>query len=308
MKLKEIYAQSKTSSLSSDKVISFEIFPPKYQSEEDKVQKLDTLFNELKILAEFNPAYISVTYGAGGSTRERSFEIVLKIKNELNICPMPHYTCVGSSKTEISQYLNMIQEAGILNILALRGDPPAGEEKFIKAENGFGYANELVDFINNSTDLGIAVAGYPEIHQECESFEKDIENLKRKVDSGADAIITQLFYDNNVFYNFVEKAQNAGINIPIIPGILPITGLVQIEKITAMCSAKVPETLMQKLRENQDNKETVKNIGLTFAKDQCSDLLKNGVPGIHFYTLNKAAAVKEVIEDIGMCNPITVKQ
>jgi methylenetetrahydrofolate reductase (NADPH) len=298
MKLKEIYSSAKDNNV--NKVISFEIFPPKYNSEQDKIQKLEALFNELKILAQFNPAYISVTYGAGGSTREKSFEIVLKIKNELNICPIPHYTCVGSSKDEISQYLKTIQEAGILNILALRGDPPAGEEKFVKPENGFGYANELVEFIKSNTNLGIAVAGYPEIHQECDNLEKDIENLKRKVDAGADSIITQLFYNNDVFYNFVEKTQKAGINVPVIPGILPITSLVQIEKITSMCSTKVPTELMDKLRANQDDKEAVRKIGLDFAKEQCADLLKNNVAGIHFYTLNKAAAVKEVIESIGI--------
>lgn len=304
MKLKEIYSSKKNAT--GNKIISFEIFPPKYNSEQDKIQKLELLFNELKILAKFNPAYISVTYGAGGSTREKSFEIVLKIKNELNICPIPHYTCVGSSKTEIRQYLKTIQEAGILNILALRGDPPAGEEKFIKPKDGFGYANELVDFVKSSTDLGIAVAGYPELHQECESLEKDIENLKRKVDAGTDVVITQLFYNNDLFYNFVEKAQKAGIQVPIIPGILPITGLVQIEKITSMCSTKVPDQLMSELRANQEDKELVRKIGLDFAKKQCSDLLKNGVPGIHFYTLNKAAAVKEIIESIGMFSALKV--
>lgn len=303
MKLAEIYNNKKTE---NKKILSFEIFPPKYLNEEDKIIKLENLFNELNLLKKFNPAYISVTYGAGGSTRERSFEIVLKIKNELNVNPMPHYTCVGSSRDEISKYLKIIQEHGIENILALRGDPPAGQEKFIKPEDGFGYANELVDYIHSNTKLGIAVAGYPEKHQECESLKKDIENLKRKVDAGAEVIITQLFYDNRYFYNYIELVRNAGINIPIIPGLLPITSLTQIEKITSMCSADVPSELMNKLRENNGNKEALREIGLSYAKEQTSDLLKNGVEGIHFYTLNKAAAVKEVIEDVGITSTINV--
>jgi len=198
MKLKEIYNSKKP-------VISYEIFPPKGEGAELKV-KIETLFQELNTLLKYNPSFISVTYGAGGSTRERTLELVLKVKNELNIQPLLHFTCVGTEKEQTHQYIKEVQDAGIENILALRGDPPKGETKFVKPENGFGYANELVEFISFHTDLGIAVAGYPEGHQECASFEQDIINLKKKVDAGADVIITQLFYDNAFFFNYLEKS------------------------------------------------------------------------------------------------------
>lgn len=291
MKLKEIYNSNKT-------VISFEIFPPKAQSAEELNQKINELFGELRILSQFNPAFISVTYGAGGSTRETTLDIVIKIKNELSIQPMPHFTCVGSSRDSIFDYIKKIESAGIENILALRGDPPKGETKFIKPKDGFGYANELVEFIKSSTDLGIAVAAYPECHPECCSLDKDIENLKRKVDSGADIAITQLFYDNNCYLDFLEKAQNNGITIPIIPGILPITSFSQIERISTLSGCKLPEELSKKLAENKENNEAIKDIGIDFAINQCNELLENKVPGIHFYPLNKAFAVKKVLESI----------
>ena len=291
MKLKQIYKTDKP-------VISFEIFPPKAKTPEELNQKISALFEELKILAEYKPAFISVTYGAGGSTREATLDIVIKIKNELQLPPMPHFTCVGSSKEFILEYIKKIENAGIDNILALRGDPPKGETCFVKPENGFGYANELVCFIKEHTDLGIAVAAYPECHQECCSLEADIDNLKRKVDCGADAVITQLFYDNESYFNFVEKAKNKGINIPIVPGILPVTSASQIERIVGLSGCKLPEEFAKQLEENKDNPEAIKQIGIEFAVNQCNELLKYGVPGIHFYPLNKANAVKTVLDNI----------
>jgi len=291
MKLKEIYKSNKP-------VISFEIFPPKAKSSEELNQKINELFDELSILSEFNPAFISVTYGAGGSTRETTLDIVTKIKNNLNIQPMTHFTCVGSSKDYILEYLKKIEQAGIENILALRGDPPKGETCFVKPKDGFGYANELVEFIKSNTNLGIAVAAYPECHQECCSLEQDVENLKRKIDSGSDVAITQVFYDNNCYFNFMEKARKQGINIPIIPGILPITSYSQIERISTLSGCKLPEELSQKLAENKDNNEAIKQIGIEFAIKQCNELLEYGVSGIHFYPLNKAFAVKSVLENL----------
>lgn len=287
MKLDEIYKSEKP-------VISYEIFPPKGETEEIG-EKIENLISELRLLSKFSPAFISVTYGAGGSNQQTSLEVVLKIKKDLNISPMPHFTCVGTVRDKINDYLKTIQDEGIINILALRGDPPKGETKFVKPENGFGYANELVEFINFNTDLGIAVAGYPEGHQECESLEHDIINLKRKVDAGANVIITQLFYENKLFYEFVEKTQKAGINVPIIPGILPITNLKQIEKIASLCSCTLPKNLMKKLKANENDNNAMKEIGLDFAIEQCQDLLANGVKGLHFYTLNKASSTMHIL-------------
>ncbi len=291
MKLKEIYNSNKP-------VISFEIFPPKAQTADELSVKINELFLELNVLAKFNPAFVSVTYGAGGSTREATLDIVIKLKKELKIQPMPHFTCVGSSRGNIIEYLRSIEEAGIDNILALRGDPPKGETCFVKPVDGFGYANELVEFIKANTNLGIAVAGYPECHTECCSLEADVENLKKKVDSGAEVIITQVFYDNKSWFNFLEKTQQKDINIPIIPGILPITAFSQIERIIGLSGCKLPESLSQKLEKFKDDKEAIKQIGVEFATNQVNELLDSEVSGIHFYPLNKSTAVKAVLENI----------
>jgi methylenetetrahydrofolate reductase (NADPH) len=289
MRLKEIYNNP-------DKlIISYEVFPPK---DAEISNKTDLLLQELKVLAKYNPSFISVTYGAGGSTRDKTLELVLRIKKELNICPLPHFTCVGTDKDEILQYIKEIQNANIKNILALRGDPPKGESKFIKPENGFGYANELVEFIKSNTDISIAVAGYPEGHQECASLEKDIVNLKKKIDSGAEAIITQLFYDNNYFFDFLEKTQKIGINVPIIPGVLVIANVAQIKKMTSMCGCTIPDKLMEKLRQYQDDTDSIKKIGIEYAIAQCRELIANKVPGLHFCTLNKSSATSSVLKEL----------
>lgn len=292
MKLREIYNNKKP-------VISYEIFPPKGEGEE-LTAKISALLNELKELVEFNPSFISVTYGAGGSTRERTFELVLKIRDMLGVTTLPHFTCVGASKDEILVSLKEIQALNIKNILALRGDPPKGQENFVRPKDGFGYANELVEFIRANVDLGVAVAGYPEGHQEAESLEKDILNLKRKVDAGADVIITQLFFDNKYYYDFVEKTRNVGINIPIVPGILPVSSLNQLQKVTSLCKCTLPAELVNGLKERENNPEAMKEFGLDFAIRQCRDLIQNNVPGIHFYTLNKAFATKKVLEALDL--------
>ena len=289
MKLKDIYKSSKP-------VISFEVFPPKTKTPEEKEKKINALLRELRELSVYNPAFISVTYGAGGGTRETTLDLVLKINKELNIQPMPHFTCVGSTRDEILQYIKKFETNGINNILALRGDPPKGQENFVKPEDGFGYANELVEFINTNTELGIGVAGYPECHPDCCSLEIDIKNLKRKVDSGAEVIITQLFYDNRCYFDFIEKTRSQGINLPIVPGILPITSYNQLDKIVSLSGCALPEKFRRDLENNKDNPEAIKALGLDFAVNQCKELLEHGVPGIHFYTLNKSFAVKNVID------------
>ncbi len=290
MRLEDIYQNQKP-------VISFEIFPPKGEKIEEKI---DVLFQELKTLSKFNPSYISVTYGAGGSTREKTLDLVKRIKAELNICPTPHFTCVGLSRPEILSYLENIQKLDLNNILALRGDPPKGEEKFVKPKDGFGYANELVEYIKSNTDLNIAVAGYPECHQECGCLDEDILNLKRKVNAGASVIITQLFYDNKFFFEYLDKTKQADIDIPIIPGILPISSYTQVERIISLSGCKVPESLMKKLEKYKDNKDDIKKIGVDYAVEQCNELIDNGVPGLHIYTLNKSEATSSVLEALNL--------
>ena len=297
MKLRDIYNNQPNSAISGPfstklPVISFEIFPPKGEGQEYQ-QRLFHLFEELNILKQFNPAFISITYGAGGSTQEKTFDIMLKIKKELNITPMPHFTCVGSDRDKIQDYIKKIENAGVKNILALRGDPPKGEMIFKKPVNGFGYANELVEYIKQHTDLSIAVAGYPEIHPEAASSEADIENLKRKVDAGAEAIITQVFFDNSYFFNFLTKVEKAGLNIPVIPGISPITSLAQVEKMSTLCGSKMPEAILSRLIKHQDNPAAIQDLGIEFATYQCNQLLNGGVNGIHFYPLLKSFAGDE---------------
>ncbi|MDD3149589.1 MAG: methylenetetrahydrofolate reductase [NAD(P)H] [Candidatus Gastranaerophilales bacterium] len=290
MKLTQIYNNK-------DFIISFEVFPPKG---DDVNQKIDLLIDELSVLSKFNPAFISVTYGAGGNTHERSFNISLKIKNELKINVVSHFTCVGAVKEDILTQIKYLENNGIRNILALRGDPPKGETKFIKPSGGFGYANELVEFIKKNTDLSIAVAGYPECHPECENLEKDIMNLKRKIDLGGDVVITQVFYNNDVFFNFIEKTQKTGVNIPIIPGILPITSYAQIERMIELSGTKVPDKFKNKLEKYKDDKTATQEIGINYAIEQCEELINNQVKGIHFYTLNKAFATEKVLDNLSI--------
>ena len=298
MKLKEIYNSQKP-------VISYEIFPPKGEPSEMK-EKIEALLQELEVLSEYKPSFISVTYGAGGSTRDKTFELVLKIKDKLHIQALPHFTCVGSEKDEILQNIKEIQHANIENIFALRGDPPKGETKFIKPKNGFGYANELVDFIRANTNLGIAVAGYPEGHPESESLEKDLVNLKRKVDAGADIVITQLFFNNEFFFNFVERARKTGINIPIVPGILPITNYAQAEKMASMCGCTIPDDLATKLRQHQDDNKAIRDIGIEHATKQIKELIANNVPGIHFYILNKSYSTKNILKELSLSQTLSI--
>jgi methylenetetrahydrofolate reductase (NADPH) len=291
MKLKEIYKSAKPA-------VSFEVFPPKMTETVDREQKIQALLDELRVLSKYKPAFISVTYGAGGSTQETTFDVVLKIKDMLSIPPMPHFTCVGSARDEILDYIKKFEQCGIENILALRGDPPKGQEHFVKPKDGFGYASELVEFIKTHTNLGIGVAGYPECHQECCSLDVDIQNLGRKVDCGAEAIITQLFYDNRCYFDFVEKARAQGIAVPVVPGILPITSYSQLDRIVTMSGCALPQKFRDNLERHKDDAEAIKEIGLGFAVGQCRELLAGGVPGLHFYTLNRAYAVGKVLDEL----------
>lgn len=289
MKLKEIYCKN-----NEKPVISFEIFPPK---NDDDGTKLEKLFNHLEILKKYNPAFISLTYGAGGTTQNLSLDIVKKLKNDLELVVMPHFTCVGSSKEQVKNYLDEVQSMGIENILALRGDIPEGMEQ---KNFDFQYANNLVQFIKAETSLSIGVAGYPEVHMECDNCSVDLNNLKRKVDAGADAIYTQMFFDNDKFFSFFESARDAGMEIPIIPGILPIMNYNQLERMLSMARVTVPNVLMQKLEKYKDNPEDIKKIGIDFASEQCQQLLEAGVEGLHFYTLNTSSSVGKILDNISI--------
>lgn len=279
--------------ISQKPVISLEVFPPKKDFEANSKK----LIEELAILKQFQPSFVSVTYGAGGSNQENSFDLALKIKKELDIDVMPHFTCIGASKENVKKYLELIKSNNINSILALRGDIPQNCPGFEFNED-FRHASDLVEFIKAETDLSIGVAGYPEAHRECCSLEEDIKNLKKKVDAGANAIVTQVFFDNDYYFRFVEKARLEGINIPIIPGILPITNINQIERMSAMCGTNIPELLIKRMNEHKDDPKAVTDLGIEFAIYQCQQLSDAKVPGIHFYTLNKAFAVKEILENL----------
>jgi methylenetetrahydrofolate reductase (NADPH) len=211
---------------------------------------------------------------------------------------MAHITCIGSTKEEIDNILKEFKENGIENVLALRGDPPQGEEIFIPREGGFRYANELVEFIKEKYDFCIGVAGHPEGHVECPTLEEDLENLKRKVDAGGDFIVTQLFFDNRFYFDFVERARKIGITVPIIPGIMPILNLGQVKRFTEMCGSSIPDKLLQKLESVKEDNAAVEAFGIEHALKQCQGLLDNGAPGIHFYTLNRSKATQQILENL----------
>ena len=271
---------------------SFEFFPPK---DNEGFNKLFTTITQLK---PCQPTYVSVTFGAGGSTRTKTIDLVGRIKNEIGLESMAHLTCVGSDKEYIAAILDTLQAQGIQNVLALRGDPPQGQEKFEKPENGFAYANELVAFIRANYDFCIGVAGYPEGHIECPDKKADLDHLKRKVDAGADFIVTQLFFDNRYYFDFIDRAQNLGIQIPIIPGIMPILNVKQVQRFTKMCGSTIPALLMERLEAVQDDPETVRQLGIDHAAEQCEHLLQEGAPGIHFYTLNRSNATLKILESL----------
>jgi methylenetetrahydrofolate reductase (NADPH) len=270
--------------------ISFEFFPPKDQ------EGVDRLFQTVADLAPFAPAYVSVTYGAGGSTRQLTVELVGRIQREVGIEAMAHLTCVGATQDELGAVLDQLEAGGVQNVIALRGDPPKGSTSFVVAEGGFAHASELAAFIKRRGNFCIAGACYPEKHPEAESLEADLEKLKRKVDAGAQFLITQLFFDNADYFSFVERARKLGINVPIIAGIMPVTNVSQIKRFTAMCGASMPNELMQKLEPVAADADAVGEIGVQHAVAQCRELIARGAPGVHFYTLNRSKATVEILK------------
>ncbi|MEE9384043.1 MAG: methylenetetrahydrofolate reductase [NAD(P)H] [Nannocystaceae bacterium] len=282
-------------------VFSFEFFPPKTE-EGEKV-----LWRSLEQLALLEPDFVSVTYGAGGSTRTRTVELVGRIKRELGIEPMAHLTCVGATRDELADTLDRLGDLGIENILALRGDPPRGETRFVPQDGGFRYASDLVRFIRGRGDFCVGAACYPETHPEAASSDEDLGYLKCKVDAGADFLITQMFFDNQTFFEFSRRATGAGIRVPILPGILPVTNVDQLQRIASLSGATIPADLTERLEQADGDPHEVFWTGVATAAHQCRRLLEptppepfvrvaGGVPGIHFYTVNRSPATRAIFE------------
>jgi methylenetetrahydrofolate reductase (NADPH) len=274
--------------------VSFEFFPPK--SEAGFAQ----LFSTIDDLHPLRPTYVSVTYGAGGSTRQKTVELVERIQRELRIRSMAHLTCVGHTATELGVILDDLWSAGIRNVLALRGDPPAGQTQFVVTQGGFANADQLVAFVRSRHDFCIGVAGYPEGHPQCLNLTRDMEHLKRKVDNGGNIVITQLFFDNADFYHFRDAARSAGIKAPIIAGIMPILNVAQIKRFISMCGAKIPHPLLLKLENLEQDAEAVYSAGVEYATRQCQDLLHNDVDGLHYYTLNRSKATVQICKALNV--------
>jgi methylenetetrahydrofolate reductase (NADPH) len=273
--------------------LSFELFPPKTP------QGVTNLFQHVDRLVQFKPSFITCTYGAGGSTQELTLEIVARVNREFHLPVATHLTCVGCTVDQLRQYLRTALDLNVQNVVALRGDPPRGDATFTPVDGGLRYANELVALIRSEfPEFGIAVAGYPEKHHEAPSAEVDLANLKRKVDSGADVVITQLFYNNDDFFRFRDQCSAADIRVPIIPGLLPVTNFAQIKRITSLCGAQLPGRFVRKLEAAGDVAEEQFKIGVEFATEQTQALIDSGVPGIHFYVLNRAEAAAEVLTNI----------
>lgn len=272
--------------------LSIEIFPPKTEAGDA------ALAENLKRLVAYRPCLVSCTYGAGGSTQLRTLDWCERLQTEFGQTATAHFTCVGATRDELVDWLNRARRRGVRNIMALRGDPPAGAESFVAVEGGLKHANELVGLIRErfGSDFGIGVAGYPEKHPEAPDLDRDLAHLKRKVDAGADAVYTQLFYNNESFFRFRERSVRAGITVPLVPGIMPITEFGRIQRISKMCGATIPESLASRLEGVQDDADAQFEIGVEHAIRQCRELIEAGVPGIHFYALNKSQACERILD------------
>jgi methylenetetrahydrofolate reductase (NADPH) len=270
---------------------SFEFFPPK-----DEVGSR-RLFETIEALVPLRPAFVSITYGAGGSTRTRTVELAKQIQNEIGLTVMAHATCMGATRAELRDLFDELARAGVQNVLALRGDPPKDGTPAL-APGGFAHADELIAMIASAYDFSIGAACHPEKHLEAPSMNADIENCKRKVDAGAEFLVSQLFFDNDAFFAFVERARQAGIGVPILPGVMPITNYEQIERFTAMCGASIPAKLRVELDARRGDLVAVENLGVAYASMQSIDLLRRGAPGIHFYTLNKSPATRAIVSSL----------
>ncbi|MBX3417800.1 MAG: methylenetetrahydrofolate reductase [NAD(P)H] [Pirellulaceae bacterium] len=272
--------------------LSYELFPPKTAKGEEN------LYANVQQLMEFSPDFVTCTYGAGGSTQDKTLEIVSEVQRRFEVPVASHLTVVGSTVDQLREYLRRAQLAGVAYIVALRGDPPQGETEFVPTAGGLRYANELVTLIRDEfPDFGVLVAGYPETHREAPSPETDLENLKMKVDAGADVVVTQLFYDNEDYFRFRDRCLERGIEVPIVPGILPITSLPQVERIAALCGSRLPQRLVERLRERDDAAWHFE-VGVEWAIEQTRGLIEVGVPGLHFYVLNQSPATLRILREL----------
>lgn len=275
-------------------VLSFEFFPPKKEEGLVKTRALMARLNEL------NPDYMTVTYGAGGGTRGFTRDLVSYIQNDLKRPAVAHLTCIGHTSDEIDSVLDDLRSCNVSNVLALRGDPPVGSDTFVKTEGGFSCARDLAKHIKQRGDFGIAVAGYPEVHEEAESADSDLEYLKEKINAGGDIIITQLFFSADIYFSFKEKAERLGITAPIVPGIMPIAKVSQVRKFTQMCGASIPDELSDQLESIKDDDEAVVKFGIEYASKLCKELLEGGAPGLHIYTLNKSKQTTPIVKSLGI--------
>jgi methylenetetrahydrofolate reductase (NADPH) len=278
---------------------SFEFFPPKT---DEGQRNLEDALSELK---QDEPDYVSVTYGAGGSTRERTVEVTKWIKEDLGLETMAHMSCVGEPVERLREILDEIADAGIDNVLALRGDPPRGQAEWKPHPEGLEYSVDLIELLRDNYDYCIGAACFPEVHPEAPDLDHDLTYLKRKVDLGASFLITQLFFDNRMYFEFVDSVRARGIDVPIIPGIIPITNFDQIKRFTSLCGASIPRPLYEQLEARHDSgdPEAVMNFGVAYATLQCSDLLARGAPGIHFYTLNRSPATRAILAALKASRP-----
>jgi len=273
-------------------IFSFEFFPPKTDEGEKR------LFETIESLKELGPSFVSVTYGAGGSTRDKTAGWVIRIKNELDIEAMAHLTCTGTSCENLKRILDKLQENGIENILALRGDKPQDTNSIAQMPQCYNHTNELIQYIHDNYDFCIGAAAFPEGHTESPSLEKDTYYLNMKSMAGAEFFITQLFFDNRLYFDLLDRASKIGINKPIIPGIMPITSADQVERFTSLCGATIPSDLRERLHEIRNDRRAVMELGIGYATKQCQDLLSKGAPGIHFYTLNRSSATRTILKNL----------
>ena len=280
-------------------VFSFEFFPPKTD------EGLANLRETLAVLSNDAPDFVSVTYGALGATRDTTIDIVKWIKQDLGIEAMAHFTCVGATTAELRATLDEIEAAGVDNVLALRGDPPAGQEEWVQTDGGLLYSTELIALLEEHYGFAVGAAAFPEVHPQAESSESDIQFLKAKQDAGASFLITQLFYDNEFYFDFVARAREAGVTVPIVPGIMPVTNLRNIRRITELCKSEIPEAFERQLGAREDDPQALQDLGVAYAPLQCLDLLSRGAPGIHFYTLNRSPATRAILAALRAAQPWT---
>ena len=283
----------------SQPTFSFEFFPPKTEDGERN------LANALGELSHMDPTFVSVTYGAGGSTEQKlkTLEIVSRIKHDHGLEAMAHFTTVGATVEELRATLDLMRDSGVENVLALRGDPPHGQDEWVQTDGGLQYSRELIELIRENYGFCIGAACFPEVHLHAASGESDLRYTKAKVDAGARFLITQLFFDNHLYYDFVARAREIGIDVPIIPGIMPITNVAQITRFTSMCGASIPGRLMRELEARAEDPDAVTEFGVAYATLQCADLLANGAPGIHFYTLNKSPSTRAILSALRCLAP-----